>query len=94
METSRERKQEYYYRKLSEYDELVTEINQLSRELGNETLLTHLRLYKEQKDQIEDIMSYFDKVGMQPEKNSAESILSLGLLELHKSLMDIKGTRR
>ncbi|SDI00468.1 hypothetical protein SAMN05192534_1189 [Alteribacillus persepolensis] len=90
MSTHREYLQQKFYKKMENYDELVRDINERARHLGNETYLTHLRLYKEQKDQMEDIMRYFDQAGVEPSKNTTEAILTLALQEFHQYLMGIK----
>lgn len=90
MSTYRENLQRELYEKMEEYDKLVEDINERACHLGNETYFTHLRLYKEQKDQIEDIMRYFDEVGMDSSKNTTEMILTIALKEFHHLLMRIK----
>ncbi|SFE73140.1 hypothetical protein [Alteribacillus iranensis] len=90
MTTHREKLQNELYEKMEEYDDLVRELNERARHLGNETYFTHLRLYKEQKDQIEDIMRYFDEVGVNASENTTEMIVTLALKEFHQQLMRIK----
>ncbi|MFB4162764.1 hypothetical protein ACE1TI_02740 [Alteribacillus sp. JSM 102045] len=90
MSTHRENLQKELYNKMEQYDELVRDINKKAIHLGNETYFTHLRLYKEQKDQIEDIMRYFDEAGVEASKNTTETILILALKEFHHYIMSIK----
>ncbi|WP_240374845.1 hypothetical protein [Bacillus piscicola] len=90
MTTHRERLQNELYKKIEEYDVLVSCLNERARHLGNETYFTHLRLYKEQKDQIEDIMKYFDEVGLDAKENTTEMILTIALKEFHHYIMKIK----
>ncbi len=90
MSTHRENLQKELYEKMADYDDLVREINNKAKHLGNETYFTHLRLYKEQKDQIEDIMRYFDEAGVDASKNTTESILTFALNEFHHYIMSIK----
>ncbi|MDA3129166.1 hypothetical protein ACFPTR_03040 [Aliibacillus thermotolerans] len=92
MTTHRERMQKEFYRQMESYDKLVTALNEQARHLGNETYFTHLRLYKEQKDQIEDIMRYFDEIGVDAKNNTTEMILTIALKEFHRQIMHIKNS--
>ncbi|WP_100399660.1 hypothetical protein [Bacillus sp. FJAT-44742] len=90
MSTNRDRQLQQYYNKVKEFDALITDLNARASHLGIETSFTSLRLYKEQKDQIEEIMKYFDQVEVPPEQNNVEAILSLSLKEFHAFITTLK----
>ncbi|MFZ4450443.1 hypothetical protein [Salibacterium aidingense] len=94
MATHREKQQQELYENMKKYDELVKDLNEKAEHLGNETFFTHLRLYNEQKEQLEEIKQYFEEVGMPPEQNTTEAILSLALKEFHQYLMYIKNEQQ
>ncbi|MFB5661392.1 hypothetical protein [Alteribacillus sp. HJP-4] len=93
MSTQREKQLQKLEEKLDRYHELIIEINTLTQHLGNETYAPGLLLYKEQKDQLEDIMTYFDETGVPTEQNTVEAILTLSLKEFHQYLMNIKNEK-
>ncbi|WP_018921513.1 hypothetical protein [Salsuginibacillus kocurii] len=89
MTTHRERLQKEYDEEVKQYDELVQILNKKGRRLAIEQMFTHLRLYKEQKDEIEDIMSYFDRIGMDAKNNTTETIIAMALKEFHHYILSL-----
>lgn len=88
--TVREEKQKQLRELLKESEQLQQSINQLARELANETRVLQVHLYKEQKDQLEDITRYFDEVDMEADQTRPEAILTMALNHFHSHLMHVK----
>ncbi|PSL50928.1 hypothetical protein B0H94_102205 [Salsuginibacillus halophilus] len=90
MRTYREQQAVEYEDMAVQYDKLVQSLNARSAFLANETRFTHLRLYKEQVEQIEEIQAYFRNVGMSESDMTTEAVLTMALKEFYEFVQSLR----
>ena len=93
MPTSRERQQAIYYQLVESTAASIAEANELAKHLGIETRLFSLHLYKEQLDQIEEIQTYFRKVGMPIEQSTEDEVLIMALKHFQQFIDHLQSER-
>ncbi|MCM3761923.1 hypothetical protein M3212_14195 [Alkalihalobacillus oceani] len=90
MATGREQQLEAYYRLVDELTETCGKTNHLAAHLGIETRYVKCSFYKEQLEQLEEIQTYFRKVGMSAAQTTENEILTMALSHFYQFVKHIE----